>query len=758
MLRMRSIFAVVVIGSIALAANASEPATSEFWAARDIQVPALPSAAKLRIGIWDSGVDTTLFSGQIAQSASGQDLIRGYNAFKLRQDTPTATLPASVSMPQAELNRVLQAFDDLDSNSDSPQARALSQRLKQQTPEEKAAFDDVVGRYSGYSHGTAVADIALAGLKHVEILIARMEWWHGSPPVPCWTRELADREAASISDQLGFLVENKARVVNMSWVRAEGAYLGNLEKCFPGTPIEERRALARYTVDTIRSALRAGMAAAPEVLFVGASGNAGTTVLEANPATRFSLPNFLLVGAVDRNGAATDWTNTGPEVTLYANGDRVPARLPGGALSYPSGTSMATPVIVNAAAKILSVNPNLSGAQLRELLEKTADRNATGQPLLHTRRAVEAAGKQHGTNSGAMKSVPTFERSTFLEDNAETTANASIGDLDGDGDLDIVLAKGRHWPLPDLVLLNNGQGSFDDGHPLGTLSDRSYTAALADLDGDGDLDLVVGNDKPDENRVYFNDARGRFQSVGTFGSAKWSTRNVTLADLNADNRPDLVVANRGGPDNLSKNYLCLNDGQGRFPTCDVLSSESATTIAAADFDGNGTIDLIVPHRDDGQSYMFLNDGKGRFKDKQPVGPPDSATRAVAVGDLDANGYPDVIMGNASKGGALVYLNQGHGNFSDPISVGDEKDSVYSIAVADLNSDGKLDVVLGNDGTASAALMNRGDGLSFGIIRFGDDSGPVYGLAIGDVTGDGCPDIVTARSGARSMLYLNSCGL
>lgn len=159
---------------------------------------------------------------------------------------------------------------------------------------------------------------------------------------------------------------------------------------------DERQALARYTVERIRAVLRDGMAAAPNVLFVGASGNAGTSVESANPATRFTLPNFILVGAVDRSGAVADFTNTGPEVTLYANGDRVPARLPGGALSFPSGTSMATPLVTNAAAKVLAVNPQLTGAQLRRLLEQTATLNATGQRLLHTGHAVEAASNQVG--------------------------------------------------------------------------------------------------------------------------------------------------------------------------------------------------------------------------------------------------------------------------------------------------------------------------------------------------------------------------
>ena len=350
-----------------------------------------------------------------------------------------------------------------------------------------------------------------------------------------------------------------------------------------------------------------------------------------------------------------------------------------------------------------------------------------------------------------------FNRFVYLEDAAENTANASIGDLDADGDPDIVLAKGRHWPQRDLVLLNNGQGDFTQRHALGTQDDRTYTAALADLDGDKDLDLVVGNDRPNAKRIYFNDGKGDFTEAGTFGKPVWSTRNVTVADLDGDARPDIIVANRGGPDNLSENFICRNDGQGRFPACTALSKDSATTIAAADVDGNGSIDLIVPHRDRGQSYLFLNDGTGQFAPKQPVGPPDAATRAVATGDLDGDGRLDLIMGDELRGGAHIYFNQGQGTFSDAMVLSADKDSVFAIAVADLNRDGRPDVVLGNDGTPTIVLINKGDGRSFAATRLGAVDGAVYGLAIGDVSGDGCPDIVAARSNARSVLYLNACG-
>ena len=393
-----TLIAVVTLFIGPLTAQAQSSAQPEgFWASRDSTIDAAGDASKVRIAIWDSGVDTSLFANQVARNVDGEIILRGYDAFKNRQDTAMAELPEAILKRQSELNEILRALDDRDSGVDSPGAKAITERLKKQTPAEAAEFDDVVGRWSGYVHGTGVADIALAGNPHVEIIVARMEWWHGSPPVPCWTRELADREADSIRDQLQFVIDNGARVVNMSWGRAERAYLSNLKECAPDSPELERLKLARYTVEAIRAVLIKGMESAPNVLFVGAAGNAGTDMKTANPATLLALPNFLLVGAVDRNGAATDWTNNGPEVTLYANGDRVPARLPGGEPSFPSGTSMATPVVVNAAAKVLTVHPDMTGAELRAILERTATSNTTGHPLLHPGKAVEAARRLAGS-------------------------------------------------------------------------------------------------------------------------------------------------------------------------------------------------------------------------------------------------------------------------------------------------------------------------------------------------------------------------
>ena len=153
-----------------------------------------------------------------------------------------------------------------------------------------------------------------------------------------------------------------------------------------------------------------------------------------------------------------------------------------------------------------------------------------------------------------------FAPGVALEDTAATTANAALGDLDGDGDLDLVLARGRHWPLTDRVLLNDGEGRFTRVADLPGPADRTYTAGLADLDGDGDLDVFVGNDRPDAQALYLNDGQARFTAAGSFGEGEWHTRNLTAADLDGDGLTDIVVANRGGPQNISDNFICRNRG------------------------------------------------------------------------------------------------------------------------------------------------------------------------------------------------------
>jgi len=349
---------------------------------------------------------------------------------------------------------------------------------------------------------------------------------------------------------------------------------------------------------------------------------------------------------------------------------------------------------------------------------------------------------------------PTYERMLLLEPKGETSAGASVGDIDRDGDLDIVLAKGRHWPLDNLILRNDGKGNFTTGK-LPAPADRTYTAALADLDGDGSLDLVVSNDRPDRKVIYLNDGRGNFRPAGTFGRPEWSTRYVTVADLNGDGRPDIIVANRSSnPERPVPSFVCLNDGKGGFPAEIPLRTQSATIIVAADLDGDGKIDLLVPHRDGGQSLIFWNDGSGKFPDRPaPIGPKASSVRAAASADLDGDGIIDLVVGDA-KTGMFVHRGTGRRTFAEPVALGEKSGAPYAIAVLDLNRDGKPDIVVGRQEARGSVYFNSSAParLRFDGIPWGDGQGTVYGVALGDLDGDGWPDIVAARSDAPNAVW------
>ena len=365
------------------------------------------------------------------------------------------------------------------------------------------------------------------------------------------------------------------------------------------------------------------------------------------------------------------------------------------------------------------------------------------------------AGDQPGAGQpGCPTQLPHFDRSVQLETTSDPSANVSFGDLRGSGNLDIVLAKGRHWPRVSRVLMNDAHGHFPLVQDLSGTPYRSYSAVLADLNGDGFLDVVLSNDTPDPKVIYLNDGKGHFKQGSTFGKPEWPTRNVAVADLNGDGRPDIIVANRFGT-HPGSNYVCLNRGNGRFDAdCIAFSHESATTITPADFNGDGFLDLVVPNRDGGQSYVYLNDHTAHFPKRIPFGPPDATIRESVAADLTGSGRMDIVTIDEQHG-VFIYYGLADGTFSTPTRLGATKAIPYALAAGDLNRDGKIDVVVGYVSAPSVIYFNTGQGHGFTPTAFGDSQGMAYGFAIGDLDHDGWPDIAVARSDAPNMAFFSS---
>jgi outer membrane protein assembly factor BamB len=331
---------------------------------------------------------------------------------------------------------------------------------------------------------------------------------------------------------------------------------------------------------------------------------------------------------------------------------------------------------------------------------------------------------------------------------AALSASVRIADLDGNGELDVVVANGRHWPGQNYVFLNQGRTRFSVQRELGSEQCTSYAAEPADLDGDGDIDIAVGNDMA-PGRVYLNDGAGRFEFGPTFGEIS-SVRSLAVADIDRDGDLDVLSTCRGRP-----NQIYLNDGNGHFAAGKPFGNERDSTIdvAVADWNRDGHLDLVLANRDDQQNSILINDGHMNFTTVIPFGTQKEQTRAVAVADLNGDAQPDVIAANIGQPNR-VYLADGKGGFAATIDFGREDGRTYALAIADMDNDKDLDLIVGNVGQENAVFFNRGDGKSYSEVRFGDARSASYGVDTGDLDGDGFADIVVANSDARNNIFLN----
>jgi hypothetical protein len=190
----------------------------------------------------------------------------------------------------------------------------------------------------------------------------------------------------------------------------------------------------------------------------------------------------------------------------------------------------------------------------------------------------------------------------------ESPTVAALGDLNGDGALDVFFAKARthtKGDTPNEVWFNDGMGNFaDSGQRLGNA--ESYSVALGDLNGDSFLDAVVGNSRGGE--IWFNDGQGNF-TVGKQRLGRGMTHTIFVSDLDGDGDLDLFL---GGYTSSIRAWLNdgTGDGTGRFRAGQRINYGRYDALAVGDVTGDGIMDVFVGGPDSYQ--VWHGDGDGRF--------------------------------------------------------------------------------------------------------------------------------------------------
>jgi hypothetical protein len=373
------------------------------------------------------------------------------------------------------------------------------------------------------------------------------------------------------------------------------------------------------------------------------------------------------------------------------------------------------------------------------------------------------------------------QTSTRFPTIAEYTNQCTLVDLDGDGDKDIVFANGQGYStlgvlLKPRIYINNGTGVFadeTDARAAG-ITGCFRGAEAGDVDRDGDWDLILAQDYNRRPLLLINNGSGVFsdQTVARLPNIAMGSARAQFGDIDNDGDLDILICNSGASRfaTTGRPRIFNNDGTGVFtdaPTTQFPSTALAEQMDCVfgDVDNDLDLDFHVGTRASGvnSSQLWLNNGSGGFTRLTPF-VTDATCYSYDFGDIEGDGDLDLIGVNAGATNTeLLLRNNGAGTSWTAVSsqitpnpTVDDNDSRF----IDFDNDGDLDLLIAALGGPDRIYRNNGLGtftqVTTGVLPAITDSS--LDIKVGDVTGDGKPDIITAQGESGSFqnrIYVNT---
>ncbi len=350
------------------------------------------------------------------------------------------------------------------------------------------------------------------------------------------------------------------------------------------------------------------------------------------------------------------------------------------------------------------------------------------------------------------------------------TNHLRVTDIDGDGDLDIILANyadffgGNNNPQPLVVYANDGVGNFTNvsNTAVGNFTGNVRQIAVGDVDGDGAPDLYAPSGNGGPHVLFMNNGSGVFtdQASTRLPTAYPRAAAARMGDVDADGDLDIFVADAYATNGPPFGHLYVNDGTGVFSEVagavpNTFAGEDIDDVEFVDVDRDFDLDLIVnPHT--GPAAVWINDGSGAFSPGGSMAPPATNNFHYNVAPCDVDGDGDVDLWIDNIGGSFreqLLINDGSGNFADETTqrvTGNTSTDDNGVVCVDVDNDGDFDAVVLSLGSAERLLENDGAGnFTYVTGAFPPPTDCTLWGEFGDLNGDGRLDLVTGQGECSS---------